>query len=168
MATNKRLLISKSCSNSNWCTLYRGNLIHTTCTLSAPVHICHSYTSCGQSLYMATFHESSRSTAHRLTDLRVRIQFLSHNNHWRCQENLSIVVNKLHQFTRPTSPACDQYIQYLLMGANSLVLNRHRRGLQPWRCRLFTSHSQPFPSDCPMLSPNGPARSQVINLNINL
>jgi hypothetical protein len=33
------------------------------------------------------------------------------------------------RFTRPISPACDRYIQYLLMGANQTVLNRHRRGL---------------------------------------
>jgi hypothetical protein len=40
-------------------------------------------------------------------------------------------------------PACDQYVQYLLAGANISVLNWHRRGLQPWRCQLFTSHSRP-------------------------
>jgi hypothetical protein len=35
-------------------------------------------------------------------------------------------------------PACDRYDQCLLTGANPSVLNRHRRGLQPWRCRLST------------------------------
>jgi hypothetical protein len=29
----------------------------------------------------------------------------------------------------PISPACDRYVQYLLMGVNRTVLNRHRRGL---------------------------------------
>jgi hypothetical protein len=29
---------------------------------------------------------------------------------------------------------CDWYIQYLLVGTNSLVLNRHKQGVQPWRC----------------------------------
>jgi hypothetical protein len=33
------------------------------------------------------------------------------------------------RFTGPISPACDRYVQYLLMGANRTVLNRHRRGL---------------------------------------
>jgi hypothetical protein len=41
-------------------------------------------------------------------------------------------------FTGPISPACDRYIQYLLMGANRTILNWHRWGLQPWRCRLNT------------------------------
>jgi hypothetical protein len=27
-----------------------------------------------------------------------------------------LLMNKLHQFTRPISPACDQYVQYLLVG----------------------------------------------------
>jgi hypothetical protein len=35
------------------------------------------------------------------------------------------------RFTGPISPACDWYVQYLLIGANRTVLNRHRRGLQP-------------------------------------
>jgi hypothetical protein len=33
------------------------------------------------------------------------------------------VVTKLHQLTRPITPACDRYIQYLLVGANPSVLN---------------------------------------------
>jgi hypothetical protein len=35
------------------------------------------------------------------------------------------------RFTRHISPACDRYVQYLLMGANRTVLNRHRQMLQP-------------------------------------
>jgi hypothetical protein len=35
------------------------------------------------------------------------------------------------RFTGPISPVCDRYVQYLLMGANRMVLNQHRRGLQP-------------------------------------
>jgi hypothetical protein len=35
------------------------------------------------------------------------------------------------RFTGPISPACDWYVQYLLMGANRTVLNQHRWGLQP-------------------------------------
>jgi hypothetical protein len=42
------------------------------------------------------------------------------------------------RLTGPISPACDRYIQYLLAGANRTFLNRYRRGLQPWRCRLAT------------------------------
>jgi hypothetical protein len=38
------------------------------------------------------------------------------------------------------------------MGNPSVVLNQHRRGLQPWRCHLPTSHSPPFSTDGPSLS----------------
>jgi hypothetical protein len=41
------------------------------------------------------------------------------------------------------------------------MLNRHRRGLLPWRCQLSISLSPLFPTDDPPLSPKGPARSQV-------
>jgi hypothetical protein len=62
------------------------------------------------------------------------------------------VVIQLHQLTRPITPACDRYVQYLLTGGNPSVLNWHRRGLQPWRCRLSTHHSPTFPTDGPPLS----------------
>jgi hypothetical protein len=55
-AKNKQLLISESHDDLNRCTLCRKNLIHTTHTLPAPVHVSHSYTSYGQSPYVATFH----------------------------------------------------------------------------------------------------------------
>jgi hypothetical protein len=51
------------------------------------------------------------------------------------------------RLTRPISPACDRYVQYLLAGANPSVLNWHRWGLQPWRYRFFTYHSPTFPTD---------------------
>jgi hypothetical protein len=62
------------------------------------------------------------------------------------------VITQLHQLTGPTTPACNQYIQYLLTGANPSVLNRHRRRLQPWRCWLSTHYSLTFPTDDPPLS----------------
>jgi hypothetical protein len=33
------------------------------------------------------------------------------------------VVTQLHQFTGPITPACDRYIQYLLVGGNPSVFN---------------------------------------------
>jgi hypothetical protein len=60
-------------------------------------------------------------------------------------------------------PACDLYIQYLLVGANPSILNRYRRGLQPWRCRLSTYHSPIFPTNGLHFPPKGPIRSQVIH-----
>jgi hypothetical protein len=63
------------------------------------------------------------------------------------------------RLTGPISPACDRYIQYLLAGANRTVLNRHRRGLQPWRCWLPTYPFTDLPNQLSALFPNGPARS---------
>jgi hypothetical protein len=61
------------------------------------------------------------------------------------------------RFTRPISPTCDRYVQYLLMGANRTIVNRHRRGLQPWRCRLATYPLPDLPNQLSPLSPSGPA-----------
>jgi hypothetical protein len=72
-----------------------------------------------------------------------------------------LLMNTLHQFTGPITPACDRYVQYLLAGANPSVLNQHRQGLQPWRCRLSTYHSPTFPTDGLHFPPKGPARSPV-------
>jgi hypothetical protein len=58
----------------------------------------------------------------------------------------SQVVIQLHQLIGPITPAYDRYVQYLLMRTNPSVLNRHRRGLQPWRCQLTTLHSPTFPT----------------------
>jgi hypothetical protein len=71
------------------------------------------------------------------------------------------MVTQLHQLTGLISPACDRYVQYLLVGANRTVLNRHRRGLQPWRYRLVTYPLPDLPNQLSLLSPNGPARSLV-------
>jgi hypothetical protein len=60
------------------------------------------------------------------------------------------------RFTGPISPACDRYVQYLLMWANRMVLNQHRRGLQSWRCRLATYPLPDLPNQLSPLSPSGP------------
>jgi hypothetical protein len=62
------------------------------------------------------------------------------------------VITQLHQLTRHISSACDQYVQYLLVGVNPSILNQHRTGLQPWRWWLFTLHSPTLPTDGPFLS----------------
>jgi hypothetical protein len=63
------------------------------------------------------------------------------------------------RFTRPISPVYDRYVQYLLMGANRTVINRHRRELQPWRCRLATYPLPDLPNQLSSLFPSGLARS---------
>jgi hypothetical protein len=60
------------------------------------------------------------------------------------------------RLTRPISPAYDRYVQYLLAGANRMVLNRHKRVLQPWRCWFSTYHSPTFPTSYlpfPLMAP---------------
>jgi hypothetical protein len=48
---------------------------------------------------------------------------LPHNILRAGERDLSQVVRQLHQLTEPITPACDRYIQYLLVGANPSVLN---------------------------------------------
>jgi hypothetical protein len=65
------------------------------------------------------------------------------------------------RLTGPITPVCNRYVQYLLVGANRTVLNLHRWGLQPWRCRLATYHSLTFPTSRLPFPPKGPTRSLV-------
>jgi hypothetical protein len=92
---------------------------------------------------------------------RSTTQFLSQDYHWSSNESQASVDNKLHQFTGLITPTCDRYIHYLLAGVNLSILNWHRQGLQPWRCRISTYHSSTFPTSGLHFSPKGPARSPV-------
>jgi hypothetical protein len=49
----------------------------------------------------------------------------------------------------------------LAHGVNPSILNQHRRGLQPLRCRLATYPLPDLPNQLSPLSPNGSARSPV-------
>jgi hypothetical protein len=60
-------------------------------------------------------------------------------------------------------PACDWYVQWLLTVANPSVLNRHRQGIQPWRCQLSTYHSTTFPTSGLLFPPKGATWSPVIH-----
>jgi hypothetical protein len=100
----------------------------------------------------------TQSTARRSSDPWVRTQLLSiiAKEQWGKVNSCGQLTSRL---TGPISPACDRYVQYLLAGANRTVLNRHRWGLQPWRCRLATYPLPDLPNQLSQLSPNGPARS---------
>jgi hypothetical protein len=65
------------------------------------------------------------------------------------------------------SLACNRYVQYLLARANPSVLNRDRRGLQPWRWRFCTYHSPAFPTSSLHFSPKGLVRSPVKSYSTN-
>jgi hypothetical protein len=138
-ATNKWLLIFESRDDSNRCTPCRENLIHMTHTLFTPVHLRHSYDSCGHSSYVVIFHESSivldRVTAPKKRNSQLHPSTPADRSasphpvslHLTTNEVVEKVkhplTNKLHWFTGPISPACDRYVQYLLTGVNPSVLN---------------------------------------------
>jgi hypothetical protein len=48
---------------------------------------------------------------------------ISHNSLRIGDRGFSHVITKLHQLTGPITLSCDQYVQYLLSGANPSVLN---------------------------------------------
>jgi hypothetical protein len=150
---------------------------NTSCTLPTPVHVCPVYTSCGQSPYVITFHESStelsRPTAPKKKSSRHNPQrvdwsiygsvpsFSPEPTNEEVEAKPSIYRRPTTRLTGSISLACGRYVQYLLTGVNPSIFNRHRRGLQSWRCRLSTYHSPTFPTSCLPLTPKGPFRSPV-------
>jgi hypothetical protein len=56
------------------------------------------------------------------------------------------VVTQLHQLTGPITPACDRYVQHLLVGTNPSVLNRHRRGATALKVSAFHTHLPNLPN----------------------
>jgi hypothetical protein len=113
-------------------------------------HVRPKYAFCGQSPYVTTFHwlPRSRNRPLHLEEVLATKNILAQPSSWvtsfllPCdssgvgERGFGLMVTQLHQLTGPISPVCDRYVQYLLTGANWTVLNRHRQGLQPWRCRL--------------------------------
>jgi hypothetical protein len=166
--TNKWLLISESCGDLNRCTPCRGKPDQHATRFPRSVRVWSKTIRISRGPHIATLRETpidldrshcsrekwllTQSTARQLTDPWVRTRFLSQANQW----SRGCKPSSCHwQTTRPTghiSPACDRYVQYLLTGANPSVLNRHRRGLQPWRCRLAT-YQIPLPNLPNQVSP---------------
>jgi hypothetical protein len=172
-ATNKRLLISESHGNSNWCTPSRGNPSNTP-HASQTIRI-----SRGQGI--AAFHIGfnrfkqihcsweegllTQPTTHRLTGPRVRTQLLSHNSQWSSGEKTSFCRQLATRLTGPISPACDRYDQYLLAGATHWSLTDTGEGYNLGDASL--PHLTPWPSQLMVLHfpPKGPAWSQVIQIS---
>jgi hypothetical protein len=117
-------------------------------TLPTPVHACPVYAFHGQSPYVTTFHwlpRSQNKLLHPEEVLAIKDR-LAQPSSWVVsfllpydslgvgERGFGSMVTQLHQLTEPISPACDQYVQYLLAGVNSSVVNRHMQWLQPWRC----------------------------------
>jgi hypothetical protein len=162
--TNKRLLISESHGDSNKCIPCRGKPNQHATHFPCSVRVWSKTMRISRGPHIATFRTVvnrfervhcpreegllTQSTARRLTDPWVRTQLLSHNSQWSSGKKSSFCWRMTTSLTGPISPACDRYVQYLLAGANPSVLNRHRWGLQPWRCQLATYHSPTFPASC--------------------
>jgi hypothetical protein len=135
---DKWLLISESRSDSNRYTSWRGNLMHMTRTRSWQV------VHCNLSRWPNRFRQTILLSRKKAPDIILStpvdrsagpppsfsppptaIEAVIKVNH--------LLTNMLHQFIRLITTVCDLYVQYLLMGANPSVLNRHRQGLALWR-----------------------------------
>jgi hypothetical protein len=160
-ATNQQVLISESHGDSNRCTPCRGKpdqhdmyafhpspcmpdvrflrVVSVRGNLSRVINRVRQ-SHCSREKGLPT-----QSTARRLTDLQARTQFLSWANQWSSGESQNIYQQQTTRITGSISPVCDRYVQYFLTRANRTVLNRHRRGLQPWRWRPSQPAASPFP-----------------------
>jgi hypothetical protein len=148
------------------------------------VHVRLAYASCGQSPYVATFHEPlidldgfhcswekghpTQSKAHRLTDPWVHTQFLSQINQWSSRLKPNFYRWQATRLTGSISSACDWFVQYLLTGTNPLVLNWHRRGLPYRNLRITTALSPPFSSECSTNPPKWPRPVSILSNNYQL
>jgi hypothetical protein len=167
-ATNKQLLIFESRGDSNRCTPCRGKpdqhdtyASHTSPRTSdvrfprvvlVRGNLSRVINRVGQSHCSQEKGLLTQSTARRLTDPRVRTQFLSRANQWSSGESQNIYQQYATRLIGPISLACDRYVQYLLVGVNPSVLNRHRWELQSWRCRLATYPLLDLPNQLSPLS----------------
>jgi hypothetical protein len=174
--TNKRLLISESRSDSNRWTSCRGKPDKHATRFTRSVRIWSKtiHISCGP--HIATLHVvvnrveqdhcsrekglPTQSTAHWLTDPRARTQILSRANQWSSLGKVKHLLMVATRLIGPINTSMWLVHSILAHGTNSSVLNRHRRGLQPWRCWLATYHSLTFPTSCLHFPSKGPTGLQ--------
>jgi hypothetical protein len=131
-ATNKWLLISESRGDSNRCTPCKGKPDqHTTYAFhSSPClpSVCFMWVVLiRDNLSLAPMKSKQAPTPRRSlgnqrqTSPAVVLGDLippPMRQPWSSERGFGPMVTQLHQLTGPISPACDQYVQYLLMGAN--------------------------------------------------
>ncbi len=144
-ATNKRLLISESCGDSNRCTSCREKPNQHATRFPCSVCVWFRTIRISRGQCIPIFCEiinifvqihcpredglPTQSTAQWPSDPRVRTQLLSHNSQWGSWEKASFYWQLATRFTGPITLACDRYVQYLLVEANPSVLNQHKWGL---------------------------------------
>jgi hypothetical protein len=89
---------------------------HMYLTRSTYINLSHSHQQIWTGLLPQEEELPTQSTAHRLTNPRVRTQLLSHNSQWSSGEKSSFCWPSTTRLTGPISPVCDRYVQYLLTG----------------------------------------------------
>jgi hypothetical protein len=144
--------------------------------LPVTVHARPSYAFYGHSSYVTTFHwlPRSRNKSLHSEEVLATKDRLAQPSSWvtsfllPCdipgvgERGFSLMVTQLHQLTGHISSACNRYVQYLLTGANSSVLNRHKWGATILGgVGLPHTHSLTFPTSCLPFSSKGSARSPV-------
>jgi hypothetical protein len=139
-ATNKRLLISESHSDSNQCTPCRGYpdqhdtyASHASprtlglCFLRAvPIRDNHSWVVNRFGWIPLLLRKRAPDTIHSAPSVP---SFSLKPANEAVDLSQASVDDQLLGLLGPETPACDRYVQYLLTGTNPSVLNRHRRGL---------------------------------------
>jgi hypothetical protein len=173
--TNKRLVISESRGDSNWCTPCRGKPDqHIT-------YVSHASPSTPRARFLwavpirgnlsrvidkveqahCTREEGlpTQSTAHRWSIRGSIPSFSPEPANEAVGAKPSIYQRPATRLFGPISPVCDRYIQYLLAGANRTVLNWHMRGATTLEVPAFHVPLLDLPNQLSPLSPSGPARS---------
>jgi hypothetical protein len=155
---NKRLLISESHGDSNRYTPYRRkpNQHDTYDSHVSPrtpgVHFLREVPVRANLLWVINrvgrMHCSWLNLSARLSGPRDPPQFLSQHIHWSSALKPSSYWRQATRLIGLISPVCNRYVQYLLMGTNPSVLNRHRQGLLHRILGIPTTLSPPFPSKC--------------------
>jgi hypothetical protein len=143
-----------------------------------PVHVCPAYASCGRSLYMTTFHESSteldRVTAPKKKGSRHNPQ---HTGWPICGSVPSFSLEPTNEAVEKAKTSINSKLLGLLgpyhrhaIGTFNTCsqVSTHRslmdtgRGYHIENLRIATTLSPPFPSEGSTDPPNGPTRSQII------
>jgi hypothetical protein len=171
-ARNKRLLISKSHGDSNRCTPCRGKPDQHVTHFSRSVHVWSKTVRISRDPHIATFHKIvnndgqshclqekgllTQSTARRLTDPRVRTQFLSWASHRSGGGKVTLCWWQTTRLTGPITSACDRYVQYLLTGST------HRSLTDTGRSYSLEGASFPYTTPWPSQPTFSPFRRRAL------
>jgi hypothetical protein len=136
------------------------NLTNMTCMLPMPIHVRPSYTSCGRSLYLVTFHEPSTKLSRATAPEKRGFWHNPQHASWPTRRSVpsfspkptneavgakpSIYRQQATRFTGPISPAYDRYVQYLLTGPTHRSLTDTGGGYNIGCADLLHTIPRPF------------------------